>query len=71
MCKVTMGRRRYPTGTRRIDDIITTWMVTLWINAVMNMPMNLMGAGIMVAHAVSLEIGRHYMFKEKVSSNVT
>ena len=71
MHKVTKGRRRYPTGTRRINDIITTWMVTLWINAVVNMPMNLMGAGIMVAHAVSLEIGKHYMFKEKVSSNVT
>ena len=66
-----MGRRRYPTGTRRVDDIITTWMVTLCINAVVNMPMNLMVAGIMVAHAVSLEIGRHYMFKEKVSSNIT
>ena len=69
--RVTMGRRRYPTGTRRVDDIITTWMVTLWINVVMNMPMNLMDAGITVAHTVSLEIGRHYMLKEKVSSNVT
>ena len=64
------GEKKVPYRDKKSRQHITTWMVTLWINVVMNMPMNLMGAGIMVAHAVSLEKGRHYMFKEKISSNV-
>ena len=71
MHKVPMGRRRYHTGIKRVDDTITTWMVTLSIRVDMNMPMNLMDAGIMDAHAVSPEIGRHFTFKEKIFSSVT
>ena len=36
-----------------------------------NMPMNLMGAGIMAALTVSPGIGRHFMFKEKIFSSIT
>ena len=36
-----------------------------------NMPMNLMDAGIMDAHTVSQEIGRHFTFKGKIFSNIT
>ena len=36
-----------------------------------NMPMNLMGAGIMAAPTVSPGIGRHFTFKEKIFSNIT
>ena len=63
-----MGRRRYHTGTKRVDITITAWMVTLSMPAVVNMSMNLMGAGITVAHAVSPGIGKHSTFKEKYST---
>ena len=33
-----------------------------------NMPMNLMGAGITASPTVSQGIGRHYTFKEKYSA---
>ena len=71
MHKVPMRRRRYHTGMKKVDDTTTTWMVTLSIPVDVNMPMNLMDAGIMDAHAVSLEIGGYFMFKEKIFSSVT
>ena len=71
MLKVTVGKRTYPTGIKRVDDIITIWMVTLSMLVDVNMPMNLMGAGIIAALAVSPGIGRHFTFKEKVFSSVT
>ena len=65
-----MGRRRYRTGTKRVDITITAWMVTLSVPAVVNMPMNLMGAGITVALAVSPGIGKHSTFKEKIFNSI-
>ena len=53
MLKVTVGKRTYPTGIKKVDDIITIWMVTLSMLVDVNMPMNLMGAGITAAPAVS------------------
>ena len=64
MLKVTVGKRTYPTGIKRVDDIITIWMVTLSMLVNVNMPMNLMGAGITAAPTVSLGIGRHFTFKD-------
>ena len=71
MLKATVGKRTYPTGIKRVDDIITIWMVTLSMLVDVNMPMNLMGAGIIAALTVSPGIGRHFTFKEKVFSSVT
>ena len=71
MLKMTVGKRTYPTGIKRVDDIITTWMVTLSMLVDVNMPMNLMSAGIMAAPAVSPGIGRHSMFKERIFSSIT
>ena len=71
MLKVTLGKRMYPTGIKRVDDVITIWMVTLSMLVDVNMPMNLMGAGITAAPAVSPGIGRHFMFKEKIFSSIT
>ena len=68
MLKVTVGKRTYPTGIKRVDDVITIWMATLLMLVGVNMPMNLMGAGIMAALAVSPGIGRLFMFKEKYSA---
>ena len=65
MLKVTAGKRTYPTGIKSVDDVITIWMVTLLMLVDVNMPMNLLGAGIMAAPAVSPGIGRHFTFKEK------
>ena len=70
MHKVPMRRRRYCTGIKKVDDTITAWMVSLSIPVDMNMPMNLMDAGITDAHAISPEIGRHFMFKEKLFSSI-
>ena len=63
--------KMYPTGIKRVDDVITIWMVTLSMLVDVNMPMNLMGAGIMAALTVSPGIGRHFMFKEKIFSSIT
>ena len=65
MLKVTAMKRTYPTGIKRVNDVITIWMVTLLMLVDVNMPMNLMGAGIMAAPALYPGIGRHFMFKEK------
>ena len=65
MHKVPMGTRRYCTGINRVDNTITTWMVTLSIPVDMNMPMNLMDVGITDVHTVSPEIEKHFTFKEK------
>ena len=66
-----MGRRRYHTEIKRVDNTITTWMVTLLIPVDVNMPMNLKDVGITDGHAVSPEIGRHFTFKEKIFSSIT
>ena len=71
MLKVTAGKRTYPTGIKRVDDVITIWMATLLMLVDVNMPMNLMGAGIMAALTVSPGIGRHFTFKEIIFSSVT
>ena len=71
MHKVPMGRKRYLTGIKRVDDTITTSRVTLLIPVDVNMPMNLMDVGIMDAYAVSPEIGRYFMLKEKIFSSIT
>ena len=71
MLKVTLGKRTYPIGIMRADDVITIWMVTLLMLVGVNMPMNLMGAGITAALTVSPGIGRHFMFKEKIFSSIT
>ena len=68
MLKVTAGKRTYPTGIKRVDDIITIWMVTLSMLADVNIPMNLMGADIAADPAVSPGIGRQFTFKEKYSA---
>ena len=57
-----------PTGIKRVDDVITIWMVNFLMLVDVNMPMNLMGAGITAALAVSPGIGRHFTFKEKYSA---
>ena len=41
------------------------------MHAVTNMPMNLMGASITVALAVSSGIGKHSTFKEKIFNSIT
>ena len=71
MLKVTAEKRMYPTGIKRVDDIITIWMVTLSMLVDVNMPMNLIGAGIRAAPTVSPGIGRHFTFKETIFSSVT
>ena len=71
MHKVPMGRRRYCTGIKKVDNTTTAWMVTLSIPVDVNMPMNLIGAGIMDALTVSPGIGKHSMFKEKIFSSIT
>ena len=71
MLKVTAGKRMYPTGIKKVDDIITIWMVTLSMLVDVNMPMNLMGAGIMAAPTVSPGIGRYFTFKENIFSSIT
>ena len=58
MLKVTAGKRTYPTGIKRVDKVITIWIVTLSMLVDVNMPMNLMGAGIMAAPTVSPGIER-------------
>ena len=68
MLKVTMGKRTYPIGIMRVDNVITIWLVTLSMLVDMNMPMNLMGAGLTAALTVSPGIGRHFTFKEKYSA---
>ena len=70
MLKVTVGKRTYPIGIMRVDDVITIWMITLSMLVDMKLPMNLMGAGIMAALTVSPGIGRHVTFKEKIFSSV-
>ena len=67
MLKVTEGKRMYPTGIKRVDDVITIRMITLS----MNMPMNLMGAGIKAAPTISPGTGRHFTFKEKIFTSIT
>ena len=71
MLKVTVGKSTYPTGIMRVDNVITVWMVTLLMLVDVNMPMNLMSAGITAALTVSPGIGRHFMFKEKIFSSIT
>ena len=63
-----MGRRRYHTGIKRVDDTITTWMVTLLIPLDVNMPINLMDIGITDAHTVTPEIGGTSHSRKKYSA---
>ena len=63
--------KNVPYRDKEGKDIITIWMVTLSMLVDVNMPMNLMRAGIMAALAVSPGIVRHFTFKEKIFSSIT